>query len=260
MSSRVRSSVAVNGNAVANFVFGQSGGISGSSEAYLFDNRSVGPAVTYPGSALAGSSVGSGVVNDTTITTFSAPNLSTISGALSLRNNSRLTSVSIPNLSSVSGSLSILLNPITSVSLLELSSVSGFLSVGEHSSLTTVELSRLNTISGNLSLSNSYNLVSLELGDSLNISGTVDCSSCLSLATPAFGVSSLSDGFTITFNGSALAQTAVDGLLSACAAAVGSTASGTIDISGGTNASPTGGTGNAAYITLTSAGITVNTN
>lgn len=68
------------------------------------------------------------------------------------------------------------------------------------------------------------------------------------------------------FTGNALSVASVDSILFSCANALqwallnvpgGILGGGTIDLSGGTNASPTGGTGNADYMYLNSHGATV---
>jgi hypothetical protein len=60
------------------------------------------------------------------------------------------------------------------------------------------------------------------------------------------------------FNSNALSQTSVDTILAKCVSY--SVAGGTLDLGGGTNASPTGGTANLNYISLTNNGWTVTIN
>lgn len=82
-----------------------------------------------------------------------------------------------------------------------------------------------------------------------------DCSSLTSLSMPVYEPT---NGIDQTLSGNALDATSVNAFLARCVAAAGYV-SGTIDLSGGTNAAPTG-QGAADVVTLTGRGVTVSTN
>ena len=94
-----------------------------------------------------------------------------------------------------------------------------------------------------------------------NLTGSLILSGCTALAAANLSANiTTSNGFTATFSGCALPTANVDAILAAFAAGIGSTTSGTLNLSGGTNGAPTGGSSNADYLTLIAAGITVSKN
>jgi hypothetical protein len=134
---------------------------------------------------------------------------------------------------------------------------------GTTPNLITITFGALTTLGGDLIVYNNAALTTLNLPGLASITATgsvsawdnpvlTDVSMAASIAT--------GPGFTIALQGCALNTASVDAILSACAAGIGGNTVGTINLSGGTNSSPTGGVANADYLTLTAAGITVNIN
>ena len=124
-------------------------------------------------------------------------------------------------------------------------------------SLLSLSLPNLTAVTtAGFTTSNSDLLASLSLASGVAFSGGMGCGSCPNLTTLTLAGSTFADvGQTIDFNGDNLDTGSVDAVLARCNASGLTTA--TIDLSGGTNASPTGGILNPDYVGLTGAGCTV---
>lgn len=127
--------------------------------------------------------------------------------------------------------------------------------------LTSFTAASLGTIAGSLNLGNCTALTAFSAASLSNLTGSLILSGCTALAAATLSANiTTSNGFTANLSGCALPTANVDFILAAFAAGIGSTTSGTLDLSGGTNGAPTGGSSNADYLTLTAAGITVSKN
>lgn len=167
-------------------------------------------------------------------TAASFPVLATVNGSIIFDNKTNLVSFSAPNLTSASA-----------------------LSFSGCSALTTFTQALTGNV-GTVSFVNCTSLASITLGVTF-CDQEMRFQGCTSLVSASFPSLVLGDtGQTISFLGCALNQASVDGFLSLANASGVATI--TLDLSGGTNSSPTGGILNADYVALVAAGNTVTIN
>lgn len=174
---------------------------------------------------------------------------------------------------------------MTSVDLSALNHTDDDLTIDDNAALTTINLGSLVYVSGDIAMADNVALVNLSLpmesfSGGLDLTGctlletldisvltsqgsggvglTMDCTDNANLETITWPADwPFVDSFTVDLSGCGLDQTTVDFCLEkADAAAVALTAS-TIDVSGGTSAAPTVGTGLTAAFALIAAGNTV---
>lgn len=189
------------------------------------------------------------VINDATLEHFaiggssfismSFPNLTDMTafnfdGAMSIAYNTLLTSLSLPLLATIAGNLELVDLQIAAPSLPSLVSIGGALYFAESSVVTNITLPQLTTIGGLTQVRDNPNQVTFSAPNWLP-----------------------TDGITIEFVGDALDAASVNHILARCVAAGVTTCS--IDLSGGTNAAPSG-QGILDKATLIGAGNTVVTN
>ncbi len=278
---------------LANQAFAGSG--ANAVKTLVLDNYSIPGPVVYPWATLAG--YGFGVVNDTVLQSVTFNALTSLaasgagSGGIRLEGNTALTNVALPLLATINrGALTISGNTaLASLNLTALTTnASGKLTISGNTALTSLNLSALVTMTTAFGLAEIYitdntALASLNLsglpdidpnwivtvtGNSLltsvNLSGMVSCSGPLTMTGNAAlasvtvpGTITLTNGFVMNLNGCALSTAAVDAILAACNAGLGSVTHGTLYLDGGTSHSPTGGAGNSDYNDLLNAGIDV---
>ena len=203
-------------------------------------------------------------VNDA-LTSLDLSALTTINpgGLVQIFNNPALVALDLSRLTTIHGQLSLPANAITSVSLGALQTLTGSFSVNGDGAVVSVDLSGLTQIpaGAQVQLRSCGALTSVSISSIVSIAGGLEVSSCGFITSVTVAASiALSNDFLISFADSALDNATVDAILAACAAGMGGTNSGTLDLSGGSNATPTGGTSNSDYLTLSGAGITVNIN
>lgn len=204
-------------------------------------------------------------------------------GNLSIENNAALTNINVADLTGVGGSISIITNPsIAQITITSLIMVGLNLNISDQtSSLNVLALTALESVGGSLTISGTadvdFGLSALEtVGGTVTIQdNTVLASLNFAAFTSPFSASPtsitdnpaldafsmngqpLNDGQDYFFETNSLNQTSVDLVLAAGVA--GGMTSGTINLSGGTNATPSAG-GLANKATLILAGVTVTTN
>jgi hypothetical protein len=210
-------------------------GFPDSSELLELHARSIPGPLVFPGATLAGTF---GVFNDATLTALTLQNTS-LAGAFTSFGNSALTTLSPALLASLAGTFTCTsCAALTALAFPALASLAGTLAVHSCNALTSLNLAALTSLTGHANLNSNSALATITVGTSI----------------------ATTSGFTFNASSCALNTATVNALLAAFAAGLGSTTSGTINLSSGANASPTGGTSNAAYLTLTGAGLTVNIN
>ena len=117
------------------------------------------------------------------------------------------------------------------------------------------------TLAGTVNFNGNTGITAFRASSLASFTGHVDLGGCPALTTVQLpGTVALTNGFYFSCNGCALPTATVNAILLAFKNGRGSTTSGTLLLNGGTNGSPTGGTGNANYTALTGAGITVSIN
>jgi len=232
---------------------------STSGEMLMLDGRAVAGALVFGGSALAGMF---GVMGSTALTSLRFDALTSLGGTARITGCAALVTLTMPLLASVGGTLDIHGNSsLTALAFAALTYVPGTMGAWNLTALTSLTFPVFALLPGSLDLSGNTALTSLSLAALTSLAGSLNVSGGTALVTLTVAASiGTSNGFTFNASGCALNTASVDAILAAFAAGLGGTTSGTIDLSGGTNASPTGGTGNADYLTLTGAGLTVNIN
>lgn len=191
--------------------------------------------------------------------------------ALRINSNDVLASINLPLLSELlldgisGGELEIDGNPLlTEILLPSLITIGdeSELDINNNASLVTLDLSSLTTIGadGLLSVTSNTALTTLDVTGLLNVAseGGIAFNGCSSLVAPQFGNFVLTNNHFINCPGCAFDAATVNFIL-ARAVAAASYVAGTINLSGGTSAAPTG-QGVADKATLQGRGITVNTN
>lgn len=194
------------------------------------------------------------------VSTFTAAALTAINGLVNL-DAAAISTLSLPALTAFTGTLSASSCPsLQTVSLGALTNAVE-LHLASNTILTSVDLSALTTVGYLLTFAGCTLLGNLTLTALSALgSGSVDLSGCTALSSLTLsGNVSTTDGFSFNASGCALDEASVDNVLASFAAGLGAT-TGTIDLSGGTNAIPTDGAANTDYVSLTGAGITVNIN
>lgn len=230
------------------------------------------------------------IENQTTgFTSFSAPNLTSIdlsntqTGYFQITACSSLTSISVPLLSFVSGAFRADANPVLITVNVPALVTASSVTIRENVSLTSLSLpsltscnngpfiasfnSALTILSVPLLVSASYvalnadtSLTSLSMPSFTTASPGLNfiSSGCTLLANVSLPVFLPSDGAEIHFENCALNAVSVNHILARCIAS-GGYVSGVVDLSGGTNAAPTG-QGIADKADLITRGVTVTTN
>lgn len=221
------------------------------------------PSMTIDGNNLLTSLNLSGLTTCTTLHIGSNPVLASLSlpiyngdtaGSTNIANNSLLTSLLLPEF--VIGDLVIASNAL---STLDLSSFIGdslsAIGITDEEVITSIDLSSMT--SGGIGITGCTSLTTLDIsayafgfGSSLTVAG------CTSLTTLV--LNSSIDLTTFALSGNALDLTSVDGILATIDGA--GQINGTLDLSGGTNASPTGGAANVNKVSLEGKGWTVTIN
>lgn len=211
-------------------------------EAYLLcqiANGGSGPGggVTFAATSFDGSGIF--IDTDNQDTSVSFPFLTTLPfGDVVIRNSSSIASLTAPNLATI---------------------VNGVLIFWANTALTSISFPMLTTCPSGVYgyLCTSLTSVSLPLL-SVPVLGDVDVHGCTLLSAINFASLVPNNGITVNFSGCALVVAGVDQILARCVANAGYV-SGTVDLSGGTNATPSAA-GLADKATLIGRGCTVNTN
>lgn len=197
------------------------------------------------------------VANHSNLTTISAPNVSSVGADFNVSGNTSLAIASFNNLGSVGSNVFVLSNSaMTQLSLSSLAAV-GSIQASGCTSLSSSDLSSLSSCPGlNFNLCTalaSFSLPSM-VAPSVFSGNFADCSS---LTSYSHGTIRFDDNDSLLWTNDALDVASVNAIL------VGADASGliasNIDLSGGTNAAPTGA-GIVAKANLIGAGNTVTTN
>lgn len=196
--------------------------------------------------------------SSTTMTSLEMRLLSSIGGLLDISNGSAVESLSFPGLLTVGGVLAFGTNPLlTTASFPLLTTVGGDLTGESNDVLIALTLTSLVTVGGIFNLSSDLAIETISLPALTTVSGNFTANTCTALTSFSAPLWLPTDGTTINFNGDALDAASVNHILARCVAAGVTTC--TIDLSGGTNAAPTGqGITDAAD--LATAGNTVTTN
>src|SRR5688572_16938901 len=170
------------------------------------------------------------------LTTFLAPILGSVGGAADLSPATGLTSVVLPYLASVGGNLKLNIANLTRIVLDSLATVNGDL-LFDGASITSLSLPALTAVGG-----------------ATKKLSAVNCASLTTVSIPAFVP--VNDN-VVTFAGCALTAASVNHILARCVAA--GITSGTVTLTGGTNAVPTG-QGATDLAALIAAGVTATAN
>lgn len=194
------------------------------------------------------------------LTTLTMPLLAYIGGVLNTVMNT-LTTFSLPSLISINANFGATSTGTTTLSMPLLSYVGGALAVN-FGAVTTVNLSGLQYVGVNIAFTAAA-LTSLSFPALVSV-GTTIVATAANLVNFSMGSTLKSVGGNFTLTGAKLNQASVDGILVSLAAldgTAGTTAysSKTVNVSGGTNATPSA-TGLAAKATLVGRGCTVTNN
>lgn len=213
-----------------------------------------------------GSNVGYFIFTDAPgLLTFSST-VSLSEGGFEIDNNSTLQSVSFPNLTQIDptgayfGVLFFDTDPsLASVSAPLLTIVGGgSVHVTNSPALTTVNLDSLATVGNQLSITGNTFLTSLSLPALVTATNLFDVSGCTSLSSLSIPVFVPTNTKNVNAANCALNATSVNLVLHRCVLNAGYV-NGTVNLSGGTNAAPSGA-GVADKATLIGRGVTVLTN
>lgn len=190
-------------------------------------------------------------------------NQSTTQEAIDIEQAAQLISVSCPNLTTITGNGYFSMDgnsALTSVSCPLLASVLSApgVQVRNCASLTTVNFNSLTTVGAQLYFNFNASLVSLSLPSLTTVAADLNCQSCPSLTTVSVPLFLPTNGKQVLFDSCALTAASVNHILARCVANAGYV-TGTVDLSGGTSAAPSG-QGVADKATLIGRGVTVNTN
>jgi len=193
-----------------------------------------------------------------TYTTFSFGQPTTVAGVVDFK-NSTFTSLEMRLLSSVGGNMTIFncANVVT-LSFPALATVGGFIDFDGNTLFTTLLLPSLVTVGDELDVPDNPVLSGLSLPSLTTVASHLDASNCPSLDTFSAPLWLPTNGKNIMFTGDSLDAASVNHIL-ARAVANPAYVSGTINVSGGTNAAPTG-QGILDKATLIGRGCTVTTN
>lgn len=197
------------------------------------------------------------LTSNTTVTSLTFRNL-TAAGDATFVSNTALAELSLPELASVGNDFLVTGSSVLTVLFApSLTTVTGNVLVGINILLPAISFPSLATIGGNADFSSNDVLVSASFAVLTTIGGNLDFS--FNPALTSFSAPNWlpTDGTAINFTGGSLTDTSVNHILARCVAAGLTTA--TIDLSGGTNAAPTG-QGIVDAADLTTAGCTVTTN
>lgn len=181
------------------------------------------------------------IVDTNILATLSAPNLTAIDatnsfdGSLEVISNASLVSISFPKLDIVPT-----------------------LDIESNSALSSIDLTLLGTLFANLTFSNNDSIVSLNLGNLISVGGNIDIADNNSLTTINLSRFNPANGSNDIYSGNALLAASVNAILHRYILQSGYV-SGSIDLSGGTNAAPTG-QGIVDAAALTTRGVSVTTN
>lgn len=190
------------------------------------------------------------------LTTLSAPALAGTIAALA-GSQSGFTSFSMPNLTAVSGTFDLsFCSNLTSINIGSLSTVGGDFNINE-CAFSTLTLSSVTSIGQTFTGDTQVNLTSLSMPNLTSIGFSFLFNSCTNLVTVSMPNVIYTDGNTIDLDADALSAASVNEIL-ARGVASGLTSE-FIDLSGGTNAAPSG-QGIVDKATLIGNGCTVNTN
>jgi len=213
------------------------------------------------------------------LSTLNLSNFKYSSVNVSINSCASLTSINLGNLILVNAleinpnttSLTtLLLGTFSTVGSLQLRNLGGFvgplnlsgltqgdqITIADNADLIGITMSSLTTnLSVGLDFGNSPSLLSIDISSLINVGGFLHGNACSSLTTIL--INNAIDTIDVSFTSCALDQTTVDNILIALDTAGNS--NGTVDLSGGTSASPSV-TGAAAAASLIGKGWTVNTN
>jgi hypothetical protein len=199
------------------------------------------------------------LTGNTSLTTVDAAALVSIGGSVSFTDNPSLAGLDLSALASVGMALSVYSNPsLINLNLSALASVGRGMNVSINASIISLDLSALASVGGNLEVSQNPSLTSLDIS-ALESVGTnlfiYDNPSLIGLNLPAF---LQTNGNNMLFSGNALSSGSVNQIL-ALFVANPEFVSGSIDLSGGTNALPTG-QGLSDVDTLRARGVSIQLN
>lgn len=197
------------------------------------------------------------ILEGPSVTIFQIPQLITVGNELSFSNLDSLTSLSLPNLTTTVSNAYFTLAAATSVSIPSLIIVDADLIFVGCSLMETVNLSSLVEVTLNFGIA-ATSLTALALPSLTTVGNGFTANATPTLISFSAPNWLPTDGTTINFSGDALSQVSVNHILARCVANA-AFVSGTVDLSGGTNAAPSG-QGAADVITLTGRGVTVTTN
>lgn len=218
--------------------------------------------VSFPLLAIA--SGGLSIQGNTQLTSLLLPSLASVpAGSVTVSTNPALTALSLPSLTTLAASLTVGSNTLlSSLSLPSLTAQTGATSVNiiSNPALTSISAPNLTTlgsasngfvVTGNTSLT-SFSFPSLVTAGRLLVTG------CTNLTTVNLSSYLPTNGRVQNFSGAALTQASVDHILARCVANA-AYVTGTVTLSGGTNATP-GVQGLLDKATLQGRGCTVLTN
>lgn len=169
-----------------------------------------------------------------------------------------LTTITLPSLATVSGFFDIdSLPELASLDLTGLTTVGGGIFFDSLAILSAIALPSLTIVTGDSVIANCTLLASIDLPLMTALNGNLDASNNPALVTVNVPVWLPTNGTTLDFSGDALDAASVNQILARCVASGVTTC--TIDLSGGTNAAPSG-QGIIDKATLITAGNTVTTN
>jgi hypothetical protein len=180
------------------------------------------------------------IQNAVTFTSLELPLLEVVTGTIQFENSASMTVLDISALKAVGGNLDFTNCADSAIDLADLVFCGGSLDLYGMGSATSIDLGSLETVGGEIAIGSVTSLVSFALPSLLKVGGNCD------------------------FSGNALNQTSVDGLLVKLASLNGTGGTTSYDnwmvnLSGGTNASPSG-SGLTAKATLEGRGNTVMVN
>jgi len=194
--------------------------------------------------------------NGAGVVSLELPNLTTVTYGVTIETRD-LTNLDLSALTTVGSEFAVNRVNTSTLSLASLTSIGSSINIAQNQ-FTSINLSGLAGFSVTLSITENPNLTSVNIQSVVTSNGgTMSISQNPVLDTIDINTSSL-DCLDINFSANALTQTNVDDILIYVDAAGFS--NGNLDLSGGTNSTPTGGVGNAEYLSLLGKGWTVSIN
>lgn len=199
-------------------------------------------------------------ISGSNLTEITLPNVETVGGYFDIDTNTALATLDITGLRTVSSGLYLSDNDLlTEYDISSLETVGTEMVIQNNAAITSIDASSIVTVTGALgTIDNNTLLESIDLTSLVTVTGSVGIINNPALDTITVPAWLPTNGTNLTFTGNALLEATVDQILARCVANA-AYISGTVDLSGGTNAPPSV-TGDADVLILQGRGCTVNHN